>query len=287
MATSLIERNTANSPSHFTQGWCSLPAELRLQILSYVLTIDKDDFEGHRITAYDYMAANEAYKYLYDSAYLGRFAEIALPLLACPRIDEVFNMRKAALDVWYGKNTFQLGGHNYQSGEKLAFSYLVPNRNAFAHLQHVEAYIRGDYVGWKDLASYCKATKDMPMLKVFEVEFILLRDIDEDSKTLDQAFTEIGPLIVSAQKFVIECRCIGQLLGEIRPPTQLDRVDYPEAASVFENISIEASGGKAAKEKFARYWHDYMKKVEVDEVWALPPTSQYAWHKRMVRTQWQ
>ncbi|KAL1600555.1 hypothetical protein SLS60_006941 [Paraconiothyrium brasiliense] len=287
MAASLVQRNTPSSPSRFLQGWCSLPAELRLKILTYVLTFDKDDFRGHLITATDYMPARLAYKYLWDSHYQGRFAEIALPLLACPYIDELFNMPQAVLYIWYGKNIFHLGRHNYNCGEKLAYSYLIPNRSAFAYLQHVKVYVRGDYVGWKDLASYCKATKSMPVLKVFEVEFIHLQDIDGDSKDLEKAFTEIETLRVSAQKFVIECHCIGQLLGVIRPPTQSDRVDYTEAASVFKNIKIETSGEKAAKEKFVRYWYDYITKVEVDEMWALPPTSQYAWHKRIVRTQWQ
>lgn len=268
--------------SPFLRGWNSLPPELRLQILSHVLTISPISFKGPNITIHDYMSPLHISKRVPRS---NRFSVLAVPLLACPTIDTAFHMPKAALETWYGANTVFLGGTRRGCGEKLAYPYLVPNRVVFASLQRVRVHIRGDRAGWTDLARYCEASGDMPKLKVFELGFVRQASVDADYEALRHAFFEVGPLEVSAGKFVIEYYGKNGLLDPVRASGVEDQFDYPEMAGVFGNISV-ASGGKVVKEVVQRYWYDCVTRVDVDEMWELPPKSIYPWLKHVVRTQW-
>ncbi|KAL5417826.1 hypothetical protein PMIN03_001123 [Paraphaeosphaeria minitans] len=272
-------------PSPFLRGWTSLPPELRLQILSYILIIPSNCFKDPRITIWDYIHI-PFHRSRKRFSLCGRFANIALPLLACPYTDAAFNMPQAALEMWYGQNTFHFGGIGRGCGEKLMQPYMTPNPNAFAYLQHVRMYIQGDYAGWMDLARYCEATKSMSKLKTLEVEFVRQARPDADSKSLRDAFADVGALGVHAEKFVLEYHGKSELLGLIRPPFMQDRWDYPDMAVVFENISVVVCGEKAVKEVVQRYWYDCVTRVDVDEMWELPPKSTYPWQKYVVRTQW-
>ncbi|OAG06541.1 uncharacterized protein CC84DRAFT_1259712 [Paraphaeosphaeria sporulosa] len=183
-------------------------------------------------------------------------------------------MKQAALEMWYGENTFRLGGIGFGCGENLAYPYMVPNHNAFAHLQHVQVHVRGDHAGWADLAKYCETTKSMLRLIAFEVEFVRLAHPDAKSKSLQDAFAEVGPLEVHAEKFVLEYYGKSELLSPARALVVADRMDYREMVGVFEKISI-ASGGKVVKEAVQRFWYDCKTRVDVDEIWQLPPNSIY------------
>jgi hypothetical protein len=272
-----------NPTSSFLHYWRSLPAEIRLQILEHVLIIH----QGRPITANDYKPTRLIYKYsLAPSA--GLFAEIRLPLLSTPEADAVFNLPQVAHELWYGLNTFLLGGpYILGRGEKAGYyPYLVPPRSAFAYLQQVKVHIRGDYGGWIDLAGYCRAAGRMPKLRVFEVRFVQLCEAGSGSASLERAFKDVGRLAVSTRKLVVDYFSRDKLLGPLRPPVEKDRVDYPEAAAFFQRLSIEQEGEEVVKEEFRRYWDGFERVVEADERWALPPASMYPWQKHIVRTQW-
>ncbi|KAF2449820.1 hypothetical protein P171DRAFT_480879 [Karstenula rhodostoma CBS 690.94] len=278
MASSQVDPSNPLEPNPFPRGWNSLPTELRLQILSYILTINLASFNGPHITINDYTPPPYTSE---NVRHTGRFAALALPLLTCSAIDA-----ETTLTMWYGTNVFFLGGpSNRGCGEKLAYPYLVPNRNAFAYLQRVRVYIRGDYAGWVDLARYCAASKTMPTLRVFYLEFVRQGEVDAGAKALGDACEEVGRLEVAAEKFSFQYYGKSGLLGPIRPPVVGDRMDYPEMAGIMRMINI-VGREKVVKEVFRRFWYDCLVKVEVDGMWELPPKSIYPWQKHVVRTQW-
>jgi hypothetical protein len=276
MDAPLVHHSKCSPTSPFLRGWRSLPAELRLNILEHVLILSPR--KGCRITVHDYPLTRNPHKHCFSSP-KGRFAKVLLPLLACVEVDDAFNLPQVALELWYGRNAFFLGGPyiSDRGGTSGYYRYLLPHRSAFAHLQRVHVHTRGDYAGWTDLASYCEATQTMPKLKAFDLQFASQPKPCFGSTSLQDAFNDVGRLTVSTQKLVVDYFGKHGVLGPLRSPAEKDRVDYPEAGVLFRKLGIERTGEVGPKESFRRYWDDLERVAEAGELWILPPASMYPW----------